>query len=69
MFIKAIVVFLLLIVIASLGSALFYLLTDRGEGRRTVKALTARIALSIAAFLLLLIGYAAGLIQPHGISP
>lgn len=69
MFIKAIVVFLLFTIIASLGSALFYLLTDRGESRRTVKALTARIALSIAAFLLLLIGYATGLIQPHGVSP
>lgn len=67
--IKLIVVFLLLVIIASLGSALVYLLKDRGDSTRTVKALTLRIALSIFAFLLLLVGYFAGLIQPHGISP
>lgn len=67
--IKLFVIFLLLVIIGSLASALVYLLKDRSEGKRTVKALTIRIALSIFAFLLLIGGYFAGLIQPHGISP
>lgn len=67
--IKVIVIVLLFVIIGSLGSALFYLLKDHGESNRTVKALTVRIALSIAAFLLLIGGYFAGLIQPHGIVP
>lgn len=67
--IKIVVVVLLFVIIGSLGSALIYLLKDQGEGNRTVKALTVRIALSIVAFLLLIAGYFAGLIQPHGILP
>jgi hypothetical protein len=34
-----------------------------------VKALTFRIGLSIGLFILLLLGYAAGLLQPHGLRP
>lgn len=67
MFIKTVVVILLFVVIGSLGSALIYLLKDKGDSNRTVKALTVRIVLSMAAFLLLMAGYFAGIIQPHGI--
>ncbi len=66
---KALVVILLLIIMISLGSALVYLVKDRGSTRRTLNALTLRIGLSIAAFLLLLIGFATGLITPHGVVP
>lgn len=69
MSIKVIVIVLLFVIIGSLGSALVYLLKDHGESNRTVKALTVRIALSITAFLLLIGGYFAGLIQPHGVLP
>lgn len=69
MLIKTVVIVLFIVIIGSLGSALLYLVTDRGERHRTVKALTVRIALSIVAFLLLFAGYFAGIIQPHGISP
>jgi hypothetical protein len=63
------VVLLLLVIVGSLGSALFYLLKDRSRSPRTVKALTFRIGLSIGLFILLLLGYAAGLLQPHGLRP
>ena len=69
MIVKVIVVLLLLAIVVSLGSGLVFLLQDHGEGRRTVKALTWRIALSLLAFATLFAGYYAGLIQPHGITP
>jgi hypothetical protein len=64
---KAFVIILLLGILGSLASALFYLVKDTHDSRRTVKALTWRVGLSIACFLLLLVGAATGLIQPHGI--
>lgn len=66
---KILIVFVLLMIIASLGAALVYLLKDRNRSPRTVKALTARISLSIALFLMLLVGYKAGVLHPHGLSP
>lgn len=67
MFIKVIVIILMLVIVASLGSGLYYLVADKGQSNRTVKALTWRIGLSLAAFLLLMVGFYTGLIQPHGI--
>lgn len=64
---KAIILLILLIIVVSLGSALYYLLKDPNRSERTVKALTVRIALSIGLFLLLLLAYATGIIQPHGL--
>jgi len=66
---KIIVVLLLFAVLVSLASGMFFLVHDKGESDRTVKSLTIRITLSIALFLMLIIGYFTGLIQPHGISP
>ena len=50
------------LILASLGSALFFLVRDKGQSTRTVKALAVRVALSIALFLLLMIGYKLGFI-------
>lgn len=68
MLIKIIVAFLFLCILASMGSAMVYLIKDHGTTKRTANALTWRVAISITAFLLLIIGYLTGLIQPHGIS-
>ena len=65
---KAIVVLFLLIIIGSLFSGLFYLVKDKGTSERTVRALTVRISLSVLLFILLMAGYATGLLQPHGIA-
>jgi hypothetical protein len=63
-----IIVFLFLAVILfSLGSALYYLIKDKGQSDRTVKALTVRITLSIVLFFLLMLGFYFGLISPQGL--
>jgi hypothetical protein len=53
---------MLALILASLFSALFYLFKDKGQGERTVKALTIRISLSIGLFIILLICFKLGLI-------
>ena len=65
MLLKIAIVLMLLLIVASLFSALFYLIKDKGAGERTAKALTIRITLSLTLFLLLMIGYYTGVIgQP-----
>jgi hypothetical protein len=65
MLLKIAIVLMLLLIVASLFSALFYLMKDKGTGERTAKALTIRITLSLTLFLLLMLGYYTGVIgQP-----
>ena len=66
---KALIILLLVVILAALASGMFFLVKDKGGSDRTVKSLTVRIILSIALFLLLFIGFATGLIEPHGITP
>ncbi len=66
---KFIVVVVFIGIIGSLGSALVYMIRDKGQTDRTVKALTFRIGLSVGLFLLLFVLYALGLITPHGVRP
>ncbi len=65
---KAIIVLFLLVILGSLFSGLFYLVRDKGGSERTVRALTVRISLSVALFVLLMAGYATGILQPHGLT-
>jgi hypothetical protein len=66
MLIKIAIVVVLLLIVGSLFSALFYLIKDKGTGERTAKALTIRISLSLILFLLLMLGFYTGVIgQPH----
>ena len=64
---RYIVIFVLILIVASLGSALRFMLRDKGQGERMVKALTIRVALSIGLFLLLMVGYFLGLIPRDGL--
>ena len=66
---KLIVLVVFFGIIASLGSAMFYLVRDEGNSGRTLKALTWRIGLSVVLFASLFVAHALGLIQPHGIMP
>ena len=61
MAIKTVVVLILLAIIASLFSGLFFLLRQGGNGKRTVQALTVRVVLSIGLFVLIMIGFQTGL--------
>lgn len=67
--VKVLIVVLLLAVIISLFSGLFFLVKDDGSKRRTVNALTWRIGLSIVAILIIIIAGFAGFIPmdntPH----
>lgn len=59
---KFIVLLFIALILASLFSALYYLLKDRGSSERMVKALTFRVAFSITLFVLLLLGFHFGFI-------
>ncbi|MCC6608364.1 MAG: twin transmembrane helix small protein [Burkholderiales bacterium] len=59
---RYLVIAMLALILLSLGSALFYLIKDRGQSTRTVKALTLRVALSLALFLILMGSYYFGFI-------
>jgi len=59
---RIVVILFIIVILGSLGSALYYMLKDRGTTERTVKALTVRIALSVILFLMLVIGFKTGLI-------
>lgn len=59
---KIIVIVLLLLIVTSLGSALFFLFSDKSGSDRTAKALTVRISLSLLLFAVLVAGYYFGLI-------
>jgi hypothetical protein len=59
---KIVVILIFIAILASLGSALFFLVNDRGQSKRTVKALAMRVGLSLGLFLLLMAGYYFGLI-------
>ena len=59
---KIVVILFVLLILASLGSALFFLIKDQGGSRRTVKALALRVGFSVTLFLLLMAAYYFGLI-------
>jgi len=63
--IKLLVVFTLLAIVGSLFSGLWFLCKDRGEGTRTVRALTLRVGLSIALFIFLLLSWRFGLVPGY----
>jgi len=64
---KLLVIVALLGILASLASALVYLMKDKGGSNRTVRALTVRIGLSIALFLFVLFAHRMGWIQTTGV--
>lgn len=64
---RVVVIAFLVIILLSLGSAMFYLIRDKGKSDRTVKALTVRVALSVTLFLLLMLGHYFGIIPRSGL--
>ena len=66
---KLIIALLLLLMIGSLASAFWYMLKDRGSGTRTVKALTARIAIWFILFATIVAGIYFGWITPSNTIP
>jgi uncharacterized membrane protein len=70
--IKILIVVALFGIVASLGKAMFHMSSARtnsvGQSAQMVRALTVRIALSVALFVLLMIGFYFGGITPHGVN-
>ena len=67
--IRALIVVLLLAIIASLGSGLYHMVAAKGDPARMARSLTWRVALSAALFLLIIVFWWLGLIEPGGIVP
>lgn len=64
---KVIIVLFLLSIVYALASALYFLIKDTGNSNRMVKALTWRIGISLVLFMLLMVLYWCGLIEPHSV--
>jgi hypothetical protein len=61
---RYVVVAMLLLILASLGSALFFMLKGRDDPKKMAKALALRVGLSVFLFLMLMLGWMLGLWQP-----
>ncbi len=64
---KIFVAIAFILIIASLGSALVFLMKDKGRSKRTVQALAFRVGFSVVLFILILIANYLGYIHPTGI--
>jgi apolipoprotein N-acyltransferase len=64
---RIIALLFIVFILASLASALYYLIKDKGRSDRTVKMLTVRVVLSLTLFLLLMGGYYFGVIPQNGL--
>lgn len=56
---------MILFILSSLGMGLYYLLSDQGKTKKTVRALSIRIILSFVLFIALWVSFAMGWISPH----
>lgn len=61
------IIAVLILILWNLGAGLYYMMVDKGESKRTVNALTRRIALSVALILGVMIAAKMGWIEFHGI--
>ena len=69
MIIKTVIILAFILIIISLGSALFHLVKHKGQeqSEKTVKALTFRITLSLVLFIFIFIAVITGIFKPHGL--
>lgn len=64
---RYIVIGALILIVATLASALYYLYHDRGRGTRMVGALAIRVALSASLLIFLVVSYKLGWIGDTGL--
>jgi hypothetical protein len=65
--VRLIVIACLVGIVVSLAVGMFHLVSDKGESKKMVRALTFRVLLSLALFLFLLLAWWQGWIGPQGI--
>jgi hypothetical protein len=59
---RYLVIAMLVMIVASLASALVFMMKGREDPKRMARALTIRVGLSVALFLMLMAGYYFGLV-------
>jgi hypothetical protein len=64
---RIVILVLLLVVLASLFSGLYFVYKDKGQSNRAVIALTIRVAVSVLVFAILIISYYFGWITERGL--
>jgi TRAP-type C4-dicarboxylate transport system permease large subunit len=64
---KVALVIMFLVVIFNLGQALYFMMTEKDESKRTVWALTRRIGFSLVLIAMVIVGIKLGWIHPHGV--
>jgi len=62
---KYLIVLMLLLVLISLGKALYHLSHGSGDSKAVVRSLSWRIGLSVGLFVLLMLAYYQGWIRPN----
>ncbi|MBV1908624.1 MAG: twin transmembrane helix small protein [Kangiellaceae bacterium] len=67
MIVKILIIAAMLAILFSLFRALYFLVTEQQDSRKTAKSLSWRIGLSIALFILIVTGILMGWIEPHGL--
>jgi hypothetical protein len=61
---RYVVIAMLVLIIASLGSALYFMMAKRDDPKKMAQALAIRVGLSVLLFLMLIAGWMLGLWQP-----
>ena len=61
------IIIFLAAIVYNLGAGLYFMMTDKGQSDRTLRALTRRIGLSVLLILLVILGIWLGIIKPHGV--
>lgn len=61
------IIAVLILILWNLGAGLYYMMVDKGESKRTVNALTRRVALSVALIIGVVIAAKMGWIEFHGV--
>ena len=65
---KILVAIAFILILGSLGSALYYMMRQKGKNdQRMVRSLAMRVGFSIALFIIILVANRLGYIQPTGI--
>lgn len=68
MFAKVIILIAMFVILGALLSSLIFLLRDGSQNKRSVKALSLRIGLSLFLFVFLFVAFRLGWIAPHSLS-
>ena len=67
MTIKILIILAMLAILFTLFRSLYFLMTGKQESKKTVNGLSWRIGLSMALFVLIVVGIFAGWLEPHGL--